>query len=333
MVKRIDKWFSKSIIRYLWITAISLSLGGWLAGCGPGPGVLLRPNGVAVAPDGSLYVMDRGNYRVAHVSAQGEILDSFGQLGVGPEDIYAGWDIELDTTGKVYISNLIPVEEETFQAHDGIKVFTSQGRFVQELGGQDYDAEDPHFQRPYGLDIDRQGRVYVPGFDSNSLRIFTPAGEEIATLFGEKGVEAGQFNGMLDVAVDDERSLLYLTDQFNSRVQQFDLVEASSGELSVRHRLSFGSYGRETEQFAYPQNILVDDRSGRVYVGDMGNRRIQVFDPQGQYLSEMVAPLDWQVIGLDLGPDGAIYAIDARNNLIWVFEPDGRLRQRLEVGS
>jgi hypothetical protein len=47
----------------------------------------------------------------------------------------------------------------------------------------------------------------------------------------------------------------------------------------------------------------------------------------------MAAPLDWQVIGLDLGPDGAIYAVDARNNLIWVFEPDGRLRQRLEVGS
>jgi DNA-binding beta-propeller fold protein YncE len=204
---------------------------------------------------------------------------------------------------------------------------------VQELGGQDYDAEDPHFQRPYGLDIDRQGRVYVPGFDSNSLRIFSPAGEEIATLFGEKGLEAGQFNGMLDVAVDDERGLLYLTDQFNSRVQQFELVESASGELSVRHRLSFGSYGREAGQFAYLQNILVDDKSGRVYVGDMGNRRIQVFDPQGQYLSEMGAPVDWQVIGLDLGPDGAIYAIDARNNLIWVFEPDGRLRQRLEVSS
>jgi tripartite motif-containing protein 71 len=333
MSKRIDKGFSKSIVRYLWVTAILLSLGSWLAGCGSGPEVLLRPNGIAVAPDGSLYVMDRGNYRVAHVSAQGKILDSFGQLGLGRGDIYAGWDIELDANGNIYIANFIPPEEESFQAHDGVKVFTPEGRFLQELGGQDYDTDDPHFQRPYGLEIDRQGRIYIPGFDSNSLRIFNPAGEEIAILFGEKGIEAGQFNGMLDVAVDGERSLLYLTDQFNSRVQQFALVESPIGELNARHRLSFGSYGREAGQFAYPQNILVDEGTGRVYVGDMGNRRVQVFDSEGQYLTELAAPMDWQVIGLDLGPDGAIYAVDARNNLIWVFEPDGRLRQRLEVGS
>src|SRR5688572_13178852 len=121
MVKQINNRFSKSTIRYLWITAIFLSFACWLAGCGSGPGVLLRPNGVAVAPDGSLYVMDRGNYRVAHISAQGEILESFGELGLEPGDIYAGWDIELDANGNIYISNFIPPEEESFQAHDGIK--------------------------------------------------------------------------------------------------------------------------------------------------------------------------------------------------------------------
>lgn len=326
-----DKQLIKQIGRYLRLTALLLILGVGLAGCSSGSGGLLRPNGVAVAPDGSLYVMDRGNYRVAHISAQGEILDSFGQLGVGPEDIYGGWDIELDGAGNIYICNLVVGEEGSSRSHDGVKVFTPEGRLVQELGGQDY-GEGEEAETPYSLDIDMQGRVYVGGFDSNRVRIFHPGGELLATLFGEQGVEDGQFNGIVDVAVDDQRGLLYVTDQFNSRVQQFELVEDGSGGLTARHRLSFGEYGREAGQFAYPQNILVDDGSGRVYVGDMGNRRVQIFDPEGQYLSELAAPEDWQVLGLDLGQDGALYAVDARNNLIWIFEPDGQLRQRLEVG-
>jgi DNA-binding beta-propeller fold protein YncE len=135
---------------------------------------------------------------------------------------------------------------------------------------------------------------------------------------------------MLDVAVDDRRRLLYLTDQFNSRVQQFELTQTAAGELTLAHRLTFGGYGRQPGQFAYPQNIVVDERSGQVYVSDMANRRIQVFDSEGQYLTELSAPLTWQVIGLDLDKNGTLYATDALNNLIWAFEPDGQLR-RLEV--
>ena len=39
-----------------------------LAACGQPTG-LLRPNGVAVMPDNTLYIMDRGNYRVVHTAA------------------------------------------------------------------------------------------------------------------------------------------------------------------------------------------------------------------------------------------------------------------------
>ena len=65
----------------------------------------------------------------------------------------------------------------------------------------------------------------------------------------------------------------------------------------------------------------------------MANRRIQVFDSEGRVLSQFSAPGNWQVIGLDVGPDGAVYAADALNNVIWVFEPDGQVRRRIEVQS
>jgi len=300
-----------------------------LAACATGPTGLLRPNGVVVAPDGSLYVMDRGNYRIVHLSATGQWLGAFGQLGTEPGHIYSGWDIDLDAAGNVYICNQVRAEEGASHFRDGLEVFSSTGQFQHTIGAQTYAYDDEDINAPYGLDIDEQGRVYVADFDGDAIRVFSPQGELLARLDGG----ANQFGDPTDVAVDDQRQLLYIADPFNSQVHQFSLNLTETGQLTATHQLSLGSYGREPGQFAYLQNLVVDDASGRLYVSDMANRRIQVFDHQGQYVAQFAAPGNWQAMGLDLGPDGAIYAADAFNNVIWVFEPDGRVRQRVEVRS
>lgn len=303
-----------------------------LVGCAPSPVVgLLRPNGIAVAPDGSFYVMDRGHSRIVYMSASGEIIDSIGQLGRGPADIYAGWDVALDSAGNIYICHQVFDIEGSYRVHDGIKVFRPAGQLWREVGPQDYSyGDNVTTNTPYGVEIDDQDRIFVADFEANTVRVFNPEGRQIARFFGEKGSQPGQFYGVVHVAVDDRRNVLYVSDESNSRVQQFTLTETANGGLEATFRLSFGSYGREPGQLAYPQDVAVDENSGRVYVADMANRRIQAFDTEGQYLLEFSAPGDWQVIGLDIGPDGAVYATDALNNAVLIFEPDGRLRSRLE---
>jgi DNA-binding beta-propeller fold protein YncE len=303
-----------------------------LIACAPGPTGLLRPNGVALAPDGSLYVMDRGNNRVVHLSATGQWLDTFGHLGTAPNDIYSGWDIDLDSSGNIYICHHTLDESGSARPSDGVKVFTPDGRLLRMVGEQIYSSTDEVENTPYGLDVDNQGRVYMADFDADTVRIFSAEGQHLATFSGQSADEATQFNDPVDVAVDDTRSLLYIVDPYHGRVQQFSLTLDEAGP-TLSHRLSIGLYGHEPGQFAYPQNIVVDDQSGWVYVSDMGNRRIQVFDSEGQYLAKLAAPGNWQVLGLDVGPDGAVYAADAFNNIIWVFEPDGQIRRRLEVSS
>jgi len=321
-----------------------------LVGCAQ-PTPLLRPNGVAVASDGSLYVMDRGNYRVVHFSADGQVLGTFGKFGLGPGDIHTGWDMALDSQGNVYICHFVFSEEDDL-IHDGVKVFrslgymqvgsggqSSGGQFLREIGGQDYTPGDGRLPyKPYGLDIDQQDRVYVADFDTNTVRIFDSQGLLLGKFFGDVGTGDGQFNGANDVAVDDTRGLLYVSDNINSRVQQFALAFTDTEQPGVEaptltYLRSFGDYGDGPGQLAYPQGLAVDETSGSVYVADHANQRIQAFNPEGEALIRF-APPDvhiWQVLLLAVGNEGRVYATDGYNNVVWVFEADGTVNQRIEV--
>ena|GEM_PF-981101 len=311
-------------IRYLLFALLLLTA------CAPKP--LLRPNGVAVAPDGSVYVMDRGNYRIVHFSAAGKVLGTFGKFGVGPSDLHTGWDTALDSQGNIAVCNFI-LSSEGDLIHDGVRVFSPNGQFIREVGGQDYLNTELPTEKPYGLDIDTQDRLYIVGFNTNTLRIFNAEGNLLGVFFGEVGSAAGQFNGINDVAVDDTRDFVYLSDNINSRIQQFTLDFTAEGVPTLTYRNSFGEYGDGPAQLAYPQGLAVDEVTGRLYVADNANRRIQSFDPEGRLIASIAPPNIelWQVLQLAVGPDGAVYATDGYNNVAWVFGADGAVRQTLEV--
>lgn len=326
------------------VISLILTLGSLVA-CTPRSERFLRPNGVAVAPDGSLYVMDRGNYRVAHVAPDGEFIASFGYLGTDAPAIHTGWDIARDSRGNIYICNQVYDENNARLIRDGVKVFAPDGSFVREIGRQEYPlSTNTPPNKVIGLDIDDQDRIYVADSSANTVRVFTPGGTLIARFFGEKGGVAGQFNSIVDVAIDDQRQFMYVTDSINSRVQQFRLREISAVVLAAEYQQSFGTYGQQRGQLAYPRNLAVDEAQGHVYVGDMANRRIQVFDAEGSFVRAFTPPIltdnllrggvgPWQVLGLTLDSEGALYATDALNNKIWVFELDGSLRSEIEVSE
>lgn len=310
---------------YVWLLAALL-----LTSC-TRPAPLLRPNGVAVAADGSIYVMDRGNYRIVRFDAAGNYQGAFGNFGVGPADIHTGWDLALDDQGVLYFCN------SAFSADgdliwDGVKAFTTSGEFVRTYGGMDYALDDTNY-RPYGVDVDAAGRVYLADFDTSTLRIYAPDGAHLGTFFGELGSGPGEFNGINDVAVDDTRNLIYLLDNINSRIQQFDLTFDVDSVPTLTYRAVFGEYGDEPGQLAYPQGIAVAENTGRVYVADHANRRVQAYDIAGNVVGIYTPPdiETWQVLQVAVDRAGAIYATDSYNNVIWVFAPTGEFRQRIEV--
>ena len=91
----------------------------------------------------------------------------------------------------------------------------------------------------------------------------------------------GFFNGATDVAWDADDNIYVSDGYFNSEIAKFD----KHGNWIKR----WGSAGKggvhaneNPGQFSNPHNIGID-RTGNVYAADRGNRRIQVFDLDGNF--------------------------------------------------
>src|SRR6202011_4863285 len=90
--------------------------------------------------------------------------------------------------------------------------------------------------------------------------------------------EDGRFRQVTDVAFDKAGNT-YISDGYvNSRVAK---VDKDGNWLK-----SWGEPGDQSGQFNTPHSIAVDAQ-GNVYVADRGNRRIQVFDGEGQFLRQI----------------------------------------------
>ena len=102
-----------------------------------------RPTGVAIAPDGELYVCDGyGNARVHRFTSDGQLIQSWGEPGTGHGQFNLPHDIWVAPDDRVFVAD---------RENDRIQIFSRDGKFLEEW---------TQVQRPTGLCI-RNGLVYV----------------------------------------------------------------------------------------------------------------------------------------------------------------------------
>jgi sugar lactone lactonase YvrE len=128
-------------------------------------------------------------------------------------------------------------------------------------------AEAGHLDRPAGIAVDGDGDVYVVDRSGARVQRFTPDGELLADwVVPAAGLTSTHPIG-LAVASDNS---LFVTDASQHQVHHL----APTGELIE----SLGEPGAAPGQLRFPLALTLDD-SGRLYVADSGNRRVQVFTP------------------------------------------------------
>ena len=199
--------------------------------------------------------------------------------------------VGVDSQDRVYVFN---------RGDWPMMVFDRDGNFVETWGAGEFD-------HPHGIAIDDEDRLYLTDQHGHFIQKRTSAGEVLFTI-GERGVpcpaqSGSMFNQPTQVAVQPGTGHLFATDGYrNSRVHKFDADGA--------HITSWGRSGTGPGEFSLPHSIcmLGDDR---VVVCDRENFRIQVFTPDGEYVTEHHFHKA-QAVFAGRGEDTSIYLLEGR---------------------
>ena len=248
-----------------------------------------------------------------------ELVEGWGKYPEGWEYIDVT-GVTVDRQDRVYVLNR--------GAHP-IMVFNRDGTLVTSWG-------EDFFGRAHGSCTGPDGSIYCTDDISHTVSKFTSEGK-LLMMLGEKGVSSNSgyvkkqdlfeslatiqrgappFNRPTGVSLSSYGDILISDGYGNARVHKF----SSDGDLLY----SWGEPGTAPGQFVLPHNLWVDKKD-RVWVVDRENRRVQIFDIQGNFLAQwtnLARPTD-----LVMDSDDIVY-ISELEQTVSIFTMDGKLLTR-----
>jgi hypothetical protein len=231
-----------------------------------------------------------------------------------PKDIHLGevTGVAVNSKGHIFVLSRGNTTGPAYAAAAAqLLEFTPDGKFVREIGKNLYAWSFGHAVR-----VDKDDNIWAVDKGSDMVVKFNPEGR-VVMVFGRKQeasdedtapvkhpkpplpAEDGRFRQVTDVTWDPAGNIFISDGYINSRVAKAD----KDGNWIK----SWGERGEKPGDFNTPHNIAADAQ-GNIYVADRFNRRIQVFDSDGNFLRAMTVdvPFDHNVrpaIGNKVDPD------------------------------
>jgi tripartite motif-containing protein 71 len=274
---------------------------------GIGAGGLDSPRGLAVAPDGDLYVCDLGNSRIEVFSAAGAYKTAFGVKGAPggadkPGEFNEPSGIAVGPNGTVYVSDAW---------NERIQKFSPRGKPLGEFGGTRYS-----FFSPRALAVDAAGMLYVADTGNSVVKVIDPATGKLTMVLGGQGSgDGGMSRETFGMAVDS-RGEIFVADHGNHRIHKF-----SSTGAWIKDRKVPG--WAESDPF-WPEMAI--DKQGLIYATDSGNAKIWVYDTDLNYRGTLEGgpqgPPPFSVpLGLAFSAKGDLWVADMGANKLLKLAP------------
>jgi DNA-binding beta-propeller fold protein YncE len=257
-----------------------------------------HPIGLAIGPDGNLYVTDTSQV-VAVISPEGNVLQRWGTPGTGPgelsfvsfssdlADVHAA--IAVDREGQVYVVD---------NGNRRIQVFSATGAFIRQFGTRG--TEEGQFLTPFDIAVGPEGDVYVSDDQGQTVSKFSPPGlfewriggqsENDPDLLGHQHLASVDTHGRVVMANDDAGRILYV----DGKGHKVDAFSADGCDVTV-------------------------DALGDTFVNSCLLRDISIFDRTHKLIGSWSGPESPLTIAPRFGPKGEIFAI-ARDGTILRLE-------------
>jgi len=279
---------------------------------------LVNPSGLAIAPDGTMYIADRNQHRIRKVDPDGTI-STFATGLNSPEDV------TLAPDGSLYIADTWS-HRILWVSPDGLSITIVAGSGVKGFCGDGGPAEDACLFAPAGIAVGPDGSLYIADKENNRIRKVGPNGI-ITTIVGTgtKGYSGdgglateAQLNWPSGVAIGTDGTL-FVSDHGNKAVRRIGV----NGIITTPATYDTG----------YFQDIDISDE-GNLYVAANG-LAIRV-EPDGTVHPiagenccgfsgdggpALFSSLSTWCNGIAVGPDGYIYLADTANHRVRAISP------------
>jgi tripartite motif-containing protein 71 len=272
--------------------------------------------GIAVAPDGTVYVADSCAGRVQHFGATGHYLGEW--ASVAPHDVAVGPD------GRVYVAEYV--------GH--IAVFDAAGRRLGEIGKPGW-GEAGAFQKcrvvnecgvayaypcgPEGIAVGPDGTVYATDRNNPRVTRFTPDGAFIDVFGATPSEPTGPPDLETPIGIAVAQDGTVYTSRVSGGLQAFEPDGTFVGHW---HRA-----GPVHLPFDTPVGVA-PAADGGFYVVDTGNNRVARVDADGNVVGEFgahgpVAAHLASPLGVAVAADGSVWVADSGNHRLAHYDAGG----------
>lgn len=158
----------------------------------------------------------------------------------------------------------------------------------------------------------------------------------ITDVVGKEVIELNQRRFLVAVLVVLLLLLAFLAYFYLSVTRTTTFISGPARVKGMKHLFSIYGYGKKPDQLLKRPHGVATDKEGNIYIADMENSRILVFDKSGNYLSkfgkkgkgkgEFMYPM-----GIAIAPNGRIFVTENSLSKVLVFNRKGKFIKEFKV--